>query len=163
MLNVHDLLIIILLIAESRAMTKYIAHQYADKGTDLACGDTKHKAIIGVWLEVEAHQFDPPASKLTWELALKPVFGLVTDKAVVEENEAKLAKVLDIYESRLAHSKYLTCECFTLADLQHLPAVQYLLGTEAKKLFDSRPRVSAWTADITGRPAWCKVVALQKK
>jgi glutathione S-transferase len=41
MLNVHDLLIIILLIAESRAMTKYIAHQYADKGTDLACGDTK--------------------------------------------------------------------------------------------------------------------------
>jgi glutathione S-transferase len=149
-------------IAESRAITTYIAHQNADKGTDLACGDTKQKAIIGVAIEVEAHQFDPSASKLVWELALKPVFGLVTDKAVVEENEAKLAKVLDIYESRLAHSKYLTCDCFTLADLHHLPAVQYLLGTEAKKLFDSRPHVSAWAANITARPAWCKVLALQK-
>jgi glutathione S-transferase len=126
MLHLHDLLIFHP-IAESRAITKYIAHQYADKGTDLACGDTKQKAVIGVAIEVEAHQFDPPASKLTWELALKPVFGMVTDKAVVEENEAKLAKVLDIYESRLAHSKYLTCDCFTLADLHHIPVVQYLL------------------------------------
>jgi len=71
------------------------------------------------------------------------LFGLVEDKAVVEENEAKLAKVLDIYESGLAQSKYLTCEYFTLADLNHLPGVQYLMGTEAKKLFDSRPPVSA--------------------
>ncbi|KAE8009535.1 hypothetical protein FH972_005967 [Carpinus fangiana] len=147
---------------ESRAITQYIAHQYADKGTDLACGDNKQKATIGVAIEVEAHQFDPAASKLTWELALKPVFGMVTDKAVVEENEAKLAKVLDIYEGRLAHSKYLTCDCFTLADLHHIPTIQYLLGTEAKKLFESRPHVSAWAADITARPAWCKVLALQK-
>jgi glutathione S-transferase len=88
---------------------------------------------------------------------------LVEDKAVVEENEAKLAKVLDIYESGLAQSKYLTCECFTLADLNHLPGVQYLMGTEAKKLFDSCPHVSAWVADITARPAWCKVLTLQKK
>jgi len=80
------------------------------------------------------------------------LLGLVTDKAVVEENEAKLAKVLDIYESRLAHPTYLTFECFTLADLHHLPAVRYLLGTEGKKLFDSRPHVSAWVADITARP-----------
>ena len=92
---------------------------------------------------MEAHQFDPAASKLAYELVMKPLFGMVTDKAVVEENEAKLAKVLDIYEGRLAHSKYLTCDCFTLADLHHIPTIQYLLGTEAKKLFDSRPHVSA--------------------
>jgi glutathione S-transferase len=110
-------------------------------------------------MEVEAHQFDSAASKLAWELALKPVFGKVTpDKAVVEENEAKLAKVLDIYESRLVHSKYLACESFSLADLHHLPTIQYLLATEAKKLFYSRPHVRAWVADITARPAWYKVL-----
>ncbi|GLT72672.1 hypothetical protein SLA2020_445820 [Shorea laevis] len=147
---------------ESRAITKYITHQYADKGAELVCGDTKQKAMIGVAIEVEAHQFDPSASKLGWELVLKPMFGMVTDKAVVEEHEAKLATVLDIYEKRLAQSKYLTCDCFTLADLHHLPTIQRLLATEAKKLFDSRPHVSAWIADITARPAWCKVLALQK-
>ncbi|GLT72668.1 hypothetical protein SLA2020_445780 [Shorea laevis] len=66
------------------------------------------------------------------------------------------------YEKRLTQSKYLACDSFTLADLHHLPTIQYLLGTEAKKLFDSRPHVSAWVADITARPAWCKVLALQK-
>ncbi|CBI36819.3 unnamed protein product, partial [Vitis vinifera] len=37
-------------------------------------------------------------------------------------------------------------------------------GTQliSKKLFDSRPHVSAWVADITARPAWAKVIAMQK-
>lgn len=111
---------------------------------------------------MEAHQYDPIASKLAWELAIKPVFGMQTDVSVVEENEAKLAKVLDVYESRLAQSKYLSCDCFTLADLYHLPTIQYLLGTQTKKLFDERPHVCAWVADITARPAWAKVLPMQK-
>ncbi|XP_041016809.1 glutathione S-transferase-like [Juglans microcarpa x Juglans regia] len=148
---------------ESRSITKYVANEFAEKGTDLVFGDSKKKAIIGVWMEVEAHQFDPVATKLTWELAAKPAFGMTTDKAVVEENETKLAKVLDVYESRLAESKYLGCESFTLVDLHHLPNIHYLMGTEIKKLFDSRPHVSAWIADITARPAWSKVIAMQKQ
>ncbi|MDK0882631.1 glutathione S-transferase phi, partial [Clostridium perfringens] len=148
---------------ESRAITKYLAQEYADKGTQFKCGDSKTAAIIGVWMEVEAHQFDPAAAKLTWELAIKPRYGLNTDTAIVEEHEAKLAKVLDVYEIRLAQSKYLGCDCFTLADLHHLPNIQYLLGTQAKKLFDSRPHVSAWVDAITARPAWSKVLALQKQ
>jgi len=110
-----------------------------------------------MWLVVEARQFDPAASKLTWELALKPMFGKVTDMAIVEENKTQLAEVLDMYECRLSQSKYLACDSFTLVDLHHLPTIQYLLDTEVKKLFDSRPHVSAWVADITARPAWCKV------
>ncbi|KAK8521850.1 hypothetical protein V6N13_021933 [Hibiscus sabdariffa] len=82
--------------------------------------------------------------------------------AVVEENEAALAKVLDVYEARLAQSKYLAGDHFTLVDLHHLPNAHYLMGSSAKKLFDSRPHVSAWVADITARSAWSKVLDLQK-
>uniref|UniRef100_A0A5B6YKN8 glutathione transferase n=1 Tax=Davidia involucrata TaxID=16924 RepID=A0A5B6YKN8_DAVIN len=148
---------------ESRAITQYIAHSYAEKGNNqLICHDPKKMAIMSVWMEVEAHHFDPPASKLTWELAIKPlVLGVATDGAVVEENEAQLGKVLDIYEARLAQSKYVAGDCFTLADLHHLPNIQYLMGTQSKKLFDSRPHVSAWCADILARPAWSKVVAMR--
>ncbi|GMY16871.1 glutathione S-transferase-like [Fagus crenata] len=149
---------------ESRAITTYIAHEYADKGTQLIYKDSKKMAITSVWMEVEAQQYDQAASKLAWELAAKPVFyGMSSDTAIVEENEAKLAKVLDVYENRLAQSKYLGGDCFTLADLHHLPTIHYLMGTQAKKLFDSRPHVNAWVADITARPAWLKVIALQKK
>ncbi|KAL7194552.1 hypothetical protein ACSBR1_034889 [Camellia fascicularis] len=146
---------------ESRAINQYIARTYADKGNQLICQDLKKMAILSVWMEVEAHQFDPVASKLSWELAIKPLFGMTMDASVVEENKAKLAKVLDVYEAQLAHSKYIGGDCFTLADLHHLPNTQILMGTQAKKLFDSRPHVSAWCADILARPAWLKVVAMQ--
>ncbi|CAK9178028.1 unnamed protein product [Ilex paraguariensis] len=146
---------------ESRAITQYIAHTYADKGNQLVIYDTKKMAIVSVWMEVEAHQFDPAASKLTWELCLKPMFGMVTDEAVVEEYEGKLSKVLDVYEARLAQSKYLGGDCFTLADLHHLPNMKYLMATKAKALFDCRPHVSAWCADIMTRPAWLKVLEMK--
>ncbi|GMY16877.1 glutathione S-transferase-like [Fagus crenata] len=106
-------------------------------------------AIASVWMDVESQQFDQTASNLVWELLAKP------------ENEAKLAKILDVYESRLTQSKYLGGECFTLADLHHLPTIHYLMGTQSKKLFDSRPHVNAWIADISARPAWLKVLAWQ--
>ena len=146
---------------ESRAINQYIAHTYVDKGNQLICQDPKKMAILSVWMEVEAHQFDPVASKLCFELLYKSMFGMKTDDTVVEENEAKLAKVLDVYEAQLAHSKYIGGDCFTLADLHHLPNTQILMATQAKKLFDSRPHVSAWCADILARPAWLKVVAMQ--
>jgi len=147
---------------ESRAITQYISHTYGDKGTQLIFADPKKMAILSVWMAVEAHQFESAASPLTFELVFKPLFGMVTDPAAVEANEAKLAKVLDVYEARLAESKYLGGDCFTLADLHHLPILSYLMETQAKKLFTSRPHVSAWCADILGRPAWCKVQAMRK-
>uniref|UniRef100_A0A803L9R1 glutathione transferase n=1 Tax=Chenopodium quinoa TaxID=63459 RepID=A0A803L9R1_CHEQI len=88
---------------------------------------------------------------------------LETDNTIVEENEAKLAKVLDVYEARLAMSKYLAGECFTLADLHHMPALQYLMRTKVKQLIDERPHVSTWCKDVLTRPAWEKVWALQEK
>ncbi|KAL3725417.1 hypothetical protein ACJRO7_030441 [Eucalyptus globulus] len=147
---------------ESRAITQYIAHVYEDKGTPLVC-EGNPMATVSVWMEVEAHQFDPAVSKLHRELVYKSKIGMATDAAVVEENEAKLAKVLDIYEARLSQSKYLGCDCFTLADLHHLPALTSLMGTPVKKLFDARPKVSAWVADIMARPALAKVLAMRNQ
>uniref|UniRef100_A0A2N9ECH4 glutathione transferase n=1 Tax=Fagus sylvatica TaxID=28930 RepID=A0A2N9ECH4_FAGSY len=147
---------------ESRAFNTYIAYEYADKGTQLIYKDSKKMAMASVWMDVESQQFDQTASKLVWELLAKPVLlDMSTDTADVEENEAKLAKILDVYESRLAQSKYLGGECFTLADLHHLPTIHYLMGTQSKKLFDSRPHVNAWIADISARPAWLKVLDWQ--
>ncbi|XP_023004652.1 glutathione S-transferase PARB-like [Cucurbita maxima] len=147
---------------ESRAITQYIVGNYANNGTQLIFQDPKKAAIVLTWIEVESHHYDPPASKLVLELCLKPLLGWgETDAAVVEQSEAELAKVLDIYEDRLAQSKYLGGESFTLADLHHLPTIDYLFGTQMKKLFESRPHVNAWAVDIMARPAWAKVLALR--
>ncbi|GER24745.1 glutathione S-transferase [Striga asiatica] len=147
---------------ESRAINNYIAFAHIEKGTPLVFTEPKKMAIVSLGLEVEAHQFDPPASQLVRELLVKPhLLGLATDEAVVTEQEAKLAKVLDVYEARLAEYKYLCGDAFTLADLSHLPALEYLMGTRVKPIIEARAHVHAWAKDILARPAWQKVVAMK--
>ncbi|KAJ4828671.2 hypothetical protein Tsubulata_039797 [Turnera subulata] len=148
-------------IFESRAITKFIAHEYADKGTPLIYTSGKQLADYLIWVEVEALQFQPVASKLVWELYYKPMMGIPQDPAVIQENEAKFVKVLDVYEKRLAQSKYLAGDNYTLADLHHLPNISPLMGTQVKQLVDARPHVSKWVGEIISRPAWAKVLALQ--
>ncbi|WMV31820.1 hypothetical protein MTR67_025205 [Solanum verrucosum] len=147
---------------ESRAITQYIAHTYGDKGNQLLPNDPKKLAIMSVWIEVEAQKFDPVGSKLSYEIVIKPMLGMVSDDAIVTENEEKLSKLLDVYESRFKNSKYLGGDSFTLADLHHAPVLHYLIGTKMKSLFNSRPHVSAWVADILARPAWAKSLELTK-
>ncbi|XP_021763022.1 glutathione S-transferase-like [Chenopodium quinoa] len=148
---------------ESRAITRYIANEYENKGTQLLTKDTKKMALVEVWVEVEALHFDPVAIKLGWELVYKKIFDMEPDMAVVEENKAKLAKVLDVFEARLTQLKYLAGEAFSLADLNHLPIVHYLMNSQVKQLFEERPNVSAWCKDILSRPSWIKVVTLHEK
>ncbi|XP_073309902.1 glutathione S-transferase-like [Primulina huaijiensis] len=114
-----------------------------------------------VWMEVEAQKYDLPASKLTWELSFKPMMGKLTDDAVVKEYVSQLSKVLDVYEARSAHSMYLAGNMFTLADLDHLQTLSYLMGTSVKAVFDSRAHVRAWCEDILERVAWEKVVGMK--
>ncbi|KAJ6680190.1 GLUTATHIONE S-TRANSFERASE F6-RELATED [Salix purpurea] len=79
---------------ESRAISQYVAHQYASKGTQLGSADNELATIL-VWQEVEAPQFDPSASKMVLEQVCKPIFGLPTDAAVVAETEVTLGLVGD--------------------------------------------------------------------
>ncbi|XP_023645850.1 glutathione S-transferase F4 isoform X2 [Capsella rubella] len=150
-------------LVKSRAITQYIAYVHSPRGTQLLnLQSHETMAILTMWMEIEAHQFDPPASKLTWEQVIKPLYGLETDHKVVKENEAILEKVLNVYEKRLQESRFLACSSFTLVDLHHLPNIQYLLGTPTKRLFENRPKVHKWVDEITSREAW-KMACDQEK
>ncbi|KAJ4837476.1 hypothetical protein Tsubulata_013190 [Turnera subulata] len=152
-------------IFESRAITNYIAKEYSDRGTQLLYTSGKKLAEMLQWMEVETHQYEPAVTRLMFECIGKPRYlGLPTDTGVVEESEAKLSKILDVYEARLKQCKYLAGEDFTLADLHHTPTVSYLVQIpSSRKLIDSHPHVSSWVADITTGPAWAKVLALEKQ
>lgn len=145
--------------AESRAINRYIANAYAGEGTPLICTEVKEAAVAEVWAEVEAQRFEPPATKLAREVGINPFLGRPTDEAIAKEQIPELAKVLDVYEVRLAHSKYLGGAAFTLADLHHLPTLKYLMASPVKAIFEARPHVAAWVEDIMARPSWQKVLS----
>ncbi|XP_010259661.1 PREDICTED: glutathione S-transferase F13 [Nelumbo nucifera] len=142
---------------ESRAITKYLATKHKDKGTDLLRLDNlKEAALVNVWLEVEAQQFNPPISALVYQRMFSPLFGGTPDEKVIEANAEKLGKVLDVYEERLSKSKYLAGDFYSLADLHHLSYTYYLMKNPEANLINSRPHVKAWWEDISSRPAFRK-------
>ncbi|KAL3845364.1 hypothetical protein ACJIZ3_002767 [Penstemon smallii] len=149
---------------ESRAISKYVCDKYANQGNKGLFGTNPlEKASIDQWLEAEGQNFHPPSSVLVFQLAFAPRMKIKQDENLIKLNEAKLAKVLDVYERRLGESRYLAGDEFTLADLSHLPNTQYLVnGTTVAELFTSRKNVERWWDEISSRESWKEVVEMQR-
>ncbi|XP_031102558.1 glutathione S-transferase F10-like [Ipomoea triloba] len=148
---------------ESRAISRYICDKYANQGCKGLYGTNPLvKASIEQWIEAESQTFNPPSSALVFQLAFAPRMNIKQDEKLIKQNEEKLAKVLDVYETRLGESQYLAGDEFTLADLSHLPNIQYLVSvTDKGDLFTSRENVGRWWSEISSRESWKKVVEMQ--
>ncbi|KAJ0960291.1 hypothetical protein J5N97_001862 [Dioscorea zingiberensis] len=123
---------------ESRAICRYVAEKYAKQNNKYLLGRDFARASI----------YRTMAGK----------------KSLLEQNEKKLAKVLDVYEQRLGDSRFLAGNEFTLADLFHLPNSHYLANSEEwRHLFESRKNVRRWWKKISNRNSWRKVVEILKQ
>ncbi|OMO59821.1 hypothetical protein CCACVL1_24597 [Corchorus capsularis] len=146
---------------ESRAIVRYYAAKYADRGPNLLGNSLEERAVMEQWLEVEAHNFNDLVYNLVLQLVILPRMGEHGDLALAHTCEQKLEKVLDIYEQRLSKSKYLAGDSFTLADLSHLPGIRYLVSDACMgHLIAERKHVNAWWEDISNRSAWKKLMKL---
>ena len=125
----------------------------------LGSGSLEQSAMVDMWVEVEAHQMQPLAGAIAVECIVAPVLhGRERNQAVIDENVEKLKKVLEVYEARLAQSKYLAGDVLSFADLSHFTVMHYFMATEYATLVEALPRVSAWWESLAARPA-AKVVA----
>ena len=147
--------------AESRAIMRFYAEKYRSQGVELLGRTVEERGLVEQWLEVEAHNFQPLAYDMGVHLLFGSIFGITPDPKVAEESEAKLVKVLDVYEERLSKSKYLAGDFFSLADISHLPFIDYIVNKMNKGyLIKERKHVSNWWDDISSRPSWKKVIQL---
>jgi glutathione S-transferase len=146
---------------ESRAIVRYYAEKYRSQGTQLLGTTMEERGLVEQWLEVEAHNFQPPLYDMVIQLVYGSKLGGPPDPNRIKEDKEKLLRVLDIYEERLSWSKYLAGDSFSLADLSHLPFGQYVMSCLGKEyLIRDRKHVSAWWDDISNRPSWKKVLQL---
>ncbi|CAN6175646.1 unnamed protein product [Urochloa humidicola] len=146
---------------ESRAISKYVLRKYKSPEHDLLReGNLREAAMVDVWTEVEAHQYNPALSPVVYECLINPAMrGAPTNQKVVEESLEKLRKVLDVYEARLSKSKYLAGDFLSFADLNHFPYTFYFMATPHAQLFDSYPHVKAWWERLMARPSMKKLGA----
>uniref|UniRef100_A0A8R7JYU0 glutathione transferase n=1 Tax=Triticum urartu TaxID=4572 RepID=A0A8R7JYU0_TRIUA len=140
----------------SRRIARHVLRKYQP---ELLVGDgsPESAAMVDVWLEVEAHQYNPSAGAISIQCLLVPFLGGTRDQAIVDENVVKLRKVLEVYEARLSASKYLAGESVSLADLSHFSLMHYFMETEYASLVEERPHVKAWWEELKARPAARKV------
>ncbi|XP_027933498.1 glutathione S-transferase F9-like [Vigna unguiculata] len=144
---------------ESRAILRYYAEKYKDQGSNLLGKTMEERGLVEQWLEVEAHHYTPPIYNLVKMYIAYVVSGEAMDPKAIEENEEKLGKVLDIYETRLSETKYLAGDFFSLADLNHLQYTYHLVNDmERGFMIRERKNVSRWWDDISSRPSWKKVL-----
>lgn len=113
--------------------------------------------MVDVWLEVEAHQLHPAAGAIVVECVFAPFLGRPRNQAAIDENLGKLRKVLEVYEARLAGSKYLAGDFLSVADLSHFTIMHYFMGTEYAAVVEEFSHVRAWWEELAARPAARKV------
>ncbi|KAJ6421175.1 hypothetical protein OIU84_028534 [Salix udensis] len=146
---------------ESRAIIRYYAAKYEDRGPNLLGSTLEERALVDQWLEIEAHNFNDLVFNIVFQVVILPRIGQQGDSDLVKTFEEKLEKVLDVYEKRLSRSKYLAGESFTLADLSHMPATRYLISEAGLgHLVKDRKKLNAWWEDISSRPSWKKMIDL---
>ncbi|KAH7433032.1 hypothetical protein KP509_07G051200 [Ceratopteris richardii] len=148
-------------IFKSRAIARYIANKYETQGTPLYGKSLKDKAKVEQWLEVESENYNPPISTVVAQLVFVPMRGGTPNMDIVNENLAKLEKVLDIYKEHLSKSEYLAGDFFSLADLSHLPYTHYFINIAKKgDVITSRKHVNECWHKTSSRHSWVKVVEL---
>ncbi|KAM0921155.1 hypothetical protein ACQ4PT_007049 [Festuca glaucescens] len=153
-----------LMLFQSRAISRYVLSKYRTDEVNLPReGDPEESALVDVWLDVEALQYDPTMSSVFFQHRVVPAVGGTLDETIIGESVEKLRKVLDVYEARLTKHRYLAGDFVSLADLSHFPEAHYFMEMPYAAVLDSYPRVKAWLEDLFARPAVKKVVSLMAK
>ncbi|KAG2018393.1 glutathione S-transferase [Coprinopsis cinerea AmutBmut pab1-1] len=140
-------------IYESRAIARYIAEKYADRGPALIPTDLKKKALFEQAASIEVNNFNAYASPAVFEKLFKPYLNLTPDPAVYEKLFSQLEAKLDVYEKILSKQRYLAGDELTLADLFHLP-YGVLLPQAGCNWTENRPNVARWFKELTERESW---------
>jgi glutathione S-transferase len=133
------------IVFESRSMLRYISRNNVDI-KDLYSGTD-----VDIWLEVEAQNFYPPANAIVYEKMFKKWYGKKADIEIVNKNLEELDKVLNVYDQRLSRVSFIAGEEFTIADISHIPYINYLLKCGYKQVFKKYTNVYRWIKKIIKR------------
>ncbi|WXB12226.1 glutathione S-transferase N-terminal domain-containing protein [Pendulispora albinea] len=141
---------------ESQAIMRYLDEKLP--GTSLQPKALEERARMNQFMSIEQSYLVAPAVGIVKQLLLGKMAGREPDMAIVEAAKVEVAKALDVADQALAGEKYLAGSSFSLADIDWMPYVHYIVQSGVGALITDRPNVAAWWQRVSGRPSWQKVV-----
>jgi glutathione S-transferase len=144
-----------LMVFESRAIIRYLAGK---KENTLFGSEQTTKVIVDTWMEAESNNFNPHISTIVYELMFKKWHNQEADQVAVDKALNQLKSVLSVYEKVLSKRAFVAGDEFTLADITHMPYLNYCLKYCVPTLLDEYPSVQLWWQRVSERPAWKSLV-----
>ncbi|ESK85914.1 glutathioneS-transferase [Moniliophthora roreri MCA 2997] len=149
------------IVYESRAIARYLAMKYHDRGSKLVpdMGNLKAVTTFEQAASIEMSSFDPYAGQAAWEgIFKKTLTGVKPDPKVFQEIIATLGQKLKGYEAILGKQKYLAGDELTIVDLFHLPYGSLLSAAGSNIMSCQGLNVTRWWNELLSRPSWKAVV-----
>ena len=134
---------------ESRAIIRYLDTRL--DGPSLVPSSPKDAARMNQWMSVDQSYIAPHTRALAVERVVKKHGA---DAQVVEAAEKALRTAFTVLDRALASSDYLAGRAFSLADVSLMPYVASLPMIDAEHTRRDLPRLAAWWARVSERPAW---------
>ncbi|WP_437955518.1 glutathione S-transferase N-terminal domain-containing protein [Sorangium sp. So ce119] len=152
------------LLYESRAIIRYLDKRLP--GASLTPRDIREWARMEQWISCEQSYFSGPAYdvirsgpvyNLVWSSPGAVYFPPPPDEPMLKKAKKDVALAFDVMDRTLSTQPYLAGGTFSLADITHMPYINYLIASGGGDFVSSRPGVAAWWERVTSRPSWRKV------
>lgn len=150
------------MLAESRAIARYLAHAYGSNDTLVSLlPDSNDVVAIAKFEEaasIELTSFDAAANQLVFEELFKPTwFHGETDVEKCKFLRERLEEVVDLLDKRLASQDFMAGDKLTVVDLFFVPYMHHLDKTVYPTLLDSRLHLSSWWKKIASRESYKQI------
>ncbi len=133
---------------ESHAILSYLGEKTAKLWPTSAAG----RADALRWLFFLSQHVSPPATDVVYNRIAKRLLGLEPDHDAIARGEKALPDVLGILEGRLAGSKWLLGDRFSLVECAWGPVLNVI--EKAGFSFADFPGIRAYLDAVRARPAW---------
>ncbi|KAJ7624648.1 glutathione S-transferase [Roridomyces roridus] len=144
---------------ESRAICRYLAEKYPDRGPILIPTNLEKKARFEQAASVEFANWHPDVMKVLVEKVGKTMRGEAVDEEVLSKYMEDLTETLKVYDLILGQQRYVSGDEFTLADIFHLMFMPLLVANGIDVVKTVGPNVARWWEELTTRPTWVKLQA----
>ncbi|HZO81769.1 MAG TPA: glutathione S-transferase family protein [Candidatus Binataceae bacterium] len=133
---------------ESHAILCYLGDKAGRMWPTTAAG----RADALRWLFFLSTHISPPATDLVYNRIAKRLLGLEPDHDAIARGESALPEVLRVVEDRLAKSKWLLGDRFTLVECGFGPVLNVI--EKAQFSLADFPNIRAYLEALRARPAW---------
>lgn len=149
---------------ESRAICRYLVDKYAhEDNIKLIPSDIKQRTIFEQWMSLESTTYTPEVTTILKNFFGPKLYGTQKNEEECKKAAENLIRDGAVLNKQLDGKTWIVNDTFSLVDICLVTYINPIVNEpEIKEWFAACPNIAAWFKNTTARPAFQKVLDLQK-